>query len=91
MFRVYPLFMGPQIVVTSPRDGESVASTTFEVTGHVKRASTIYLQGKPITISETGEFSETLVSLSPYTILILVGTDKYGKSATTTLRVVPIR
>lgn len=88
-FRAYPLLIGPQITIIQPLDGESVASTTFQITGVVKRASTIILQGKPITINEKGEFSETLVASPPYTILVLVATDKYGKSATTTLRVIP--
>jgi hypothetical protein len=89
IFRAYPLFMGPVAVITSHHDGMLVSSTTFQVSGYAKRASTLYLQGAPITINEKGEFKETLVSHAPYTILILVATDKYGTSATTTMRVIP--
>jgi hypothetical protein len=89
VFRAYPLLAGPQIYIVYPHDGDIVASTTFQIMGRVKRASTIILQGKPITINEKGEFTETLVASPPYTILVLVATDKYGKAATTTLRVIP--
>jgi hypothetical protein len=88
-FRIYPLLTGPVAKITSPHDGEYVSSTTFEVIGYAKRASTLYLQGKPITVNEAGQFTETLVTQAPYTILILVATDKYGASATTTMRVIP--
>jgi hypothetical protein len=88
-FRAYPLLAGPRITVITPHDGQMVASTTFAITGSVKRANSIFLQGKPITINARGEFTETLVSYAPYTILVLVATDKYGKTATTTLRVIP--
>lgn len=89
LYRGYPLLAGPTITVTSPFDGETVASTTFQVTGKVKRAKVITLQGRPITIDVEGSFNETLVSSTPYTILILTATDSYGKTVTKTIRVVP--
>lgn len=88
-FRAYPLVVGPTITVYSPADGEYVASTTFEISGLVKRANIITLQGRPITIDTEGHFTETLVAQAPYTILILVATDAYGGTASKTLRVIP--
>lgn len=89
IFRASPLIIGPQISITSLKDGDTVASSTFQLVGIVKRANKIILQGKPITIDGKGQFSETLVAYPPYTILVLVATDQYGKAATTTLRVIP--
>lgn len=89
MFRAYPLVAGPSITVYNPADGDYVASTTFEVSGRVKRANVITLQGRPITIDTEGHFSETLVAQAPYTILVLVATDSYGETVSKTLRVVP--
>jgi hypothetical protein len=89
LFRAHPLIVGPQITVISPQDGESVASTTFQISGTVKRSTAIYLQGKPITVNEKGAFTETLIAVPPYTILVLVATDKYGATTTKTLRVIP--
>ena len=88
-FRAYPLIAGPSITIYSPADGDYVASTTFEVSGQVKRANVITLQGIPITIDTEGHFSETLVAQAPYTILVLVATDSYGETISKTLRVVP--
>lgn len=88
-FRAYPLVVGPSITLYSPADGDYVASSTFEVSGQVKRANTITLQGKAITIDTEGRFKETLVAQPPYTILILVATDSYGETVSKTLRVIP--
>lgn len=88
-FRAYPLISGPNIVLTSPVDGATVASTTFEVSGYVRRAKELTLQGKPITINDKGEFRETLVASFPYTILVIVATDKYGATDIKTVRVTP--
>lgn len=89
LFRAYPIIMGPQIAVTYPKDGQEVASTTFQISGNIKRSTAIYLQGKPITVDEKGDFTETLIAIPPYTILVLVATDKYGATTTKTLRVIP--
>mgnify|MGYP000868666436 CR=1 FL=1 len=89
LYRAYPLLAGPSITITSPYDGEVVASTTFQVTGTAKRARVITLQGRPITIDTAGAFSETLVSSLPYTILVVTATDSYGKTVTKIIRVVP--
>ncbi len=88
-FRAYPLVAGPSIVIYNPGDGDYVASTTFEVSGLVKRANVLTLQGRPITIDTEGHFTETLVAQTPYTILVLVATDAYGETISKTLRVIP--
>lgn len=88
-FRAYPLFAGPKITILNLEDGDSVASTTFQITGNVVRAKEITLQGKLITIDDHGNFTETLVASPPYTILVLVATDTYGATTTNILRVIP--
>ena len=89
LFRAYPLIMGPSISITNLQDGDTVASTTFAISGTVLRAKDITLQGKHIAIDDEGNFTETLVASPPYTILVLVATDKYGATETKTLRVIP--
>jgi hypothetical protein len=64
-FRAYPLVAGPSITIYNPHDGDYVASTTFEISGLVKRANVITLQGKPITIDTEGHFTETLAAHAP--------------------------
>ena len=89
LFRAYPLVAGPSITIYNPKDGDYVASTTFEVSGQVKRATVITLQGKPITIDTEGHFRELLVAQKPYTILVLVATDQYGATVSKAIHVTP--
>ncbi len=89
IFRAYPLIAGPSITLYNPHNGDFVASSTFEVSGLVKRSASITLQGRPITVDTDGHFKETLVAQFPYTILVIEATDAYGASVTKTLRVIP--
>lgn len=89
MFRAYPLVAGPSIYVLYPQEGDIVASSTFEVSGRISRSKEITLQGKPITVDIDGTFRETVVSLKPYTLIVLTATDSYGKSVVKTLKVTP--
>ncbi len=88
-FRAYPLIAGPSLEIIYPQDGDTVASTTFQVLGVATRIKEITLQGKAITIDEGGRFNETLVSYYPYTILVITATDSYGATITKTIRVIP--
>jgi hypothetical protein len=88
-FRVYPLLAGPSIVLYSPKDGDTVASTTFEVSGRVSRVKEITVQGRSIPIGTDGNFAELLVAQKPYSIVVISATDFYGKTITKTFRVIP--
>ena len=88
-FRAVPLLSGPSIEIYSPQNGETVASTTFEISGRTSHAKEITLQGKPISINTEGYFTERLVSSSPYTIIVVVATDRYGRREEKVLSVVP--
>lgn len=87
--KAYPLIAGPSVVIYSPQDGETVASSTFELSGKAKRVKEIRVQGRPIPIDTDGHFVELLVAMEPYTILTITATDFYGKTVIKTLRVTP--
>lgn len=89
IFRAYPLLIGPRITIYYPYNGDTVASTTFEVSGKAVRSKEITLQGKPITIDTDGTFRETVVAYQPYTVLVITATDSYGKTVAVTLKVTP--
>ena len=87
--KALPFLLGPSLIVLNPHNSDSVASTTFTVSGRVLRAKEITLQGKPITVDTSGYFNEVLVSYAPYTILTVEATDKYGKKVTKRITVSP--
>lgn len=90
-FKAYPLIIGPRISIYNPHDGDTVSSSTFEISGQVSRVKEITLQGRPIPIATDGHFAEILIAQSPYTIIVLTATDFYGKTIIKTLRVKPER
>jgi hypothetical protein len=66
--KAYPLMRGPVVDIYYPHDGDSVASSTFEVSGKVSRVKEITIQGRPVPIDTEGQFHELLVALPPYTV-----------------------
>ena len=88
-FKIYPLLAGPKITIYNPRDGDMVASTTFEISGQVSRVKEITINGRPVAIGTDGNFAEILIASAPYTILVITATDFYGATVTKTLRVIP--
>lgn len=88
-FRAYPLIVGPTITIYNPQDGDTVASTTFELSGKVSKVKEITVQGRLIPIGTDGHFTEILIADAPYTILVISATDFYGATVTKTIRVIP--
>ena len=88
-WKAYPLIYGPSITIYNPQDGDTVASTTFELSGVVSRAKEITVQGRLIPIGTDGHFTEILVADAPYTILVISATDFYGATVTKSIRVIP--
>jgi hypothetical protein len=89
IWRAYPLVAGPHITINSPKDGEIVSSSTFQISGRVSRVKNIELQGRPIPIDKDGNFTEILVAQAPYTIITLHAVDFYNKTITKVMKVVP--
>lgn len=88
-WRAYPLLVGPHININTPQDGDTVASTTFQISGRVSRVKNIEIQGRPIPIDKEGNFNEVLVAQYPYTIIVINAIDFYDKTITKTLKVIP--
>lgn len=88
-FRTYPLLTGPKVTIYNPKDGDLVASTTFEVSGHASHVKEITLQGRSIPIGTDGHFNELITAQAPYTTIVITAQDFYGAKITKVLRVIP--
>lgn len=84
-----PYMRGPEVTVLTPKDGAKVGTSTFLLSGKAVRVKELYLSGKSVTISPEGDFSETFVSYSPYTILVIEAVDRHNKRSLQTLTVTP--
>lgn len=89
IFRLYPVFSGPKIIINSPKVGEKVDGPTIKITGIILRAVETKIQGNNIKIDKNGNFSENVIISYPYTTVVIEAKDKYNKKEVKTLQIYP--
>src|SRR4051812_8630843 len=72
---------GPRINIVSPTSGETVLTDMVTVSGTVKNASFISLDGRQIYTTEAGVVEEQLLVPLGYTIITLKARDRFGHTA----------
>jgi len=82
------LITGPSIAVSSPANGETVSTSTIEVTGVAKNINAISLDDRNIFIDEKGNFKEELLLSEGYNVITLKANDKFGSETEKTLEVI---
>lgn len=84
------LISGPRLEITSPRNGETVASTSPEVIvrGHAEHISFLTINGLQVFTDENGEFARKLLLASGYTIITIEAQDKFKRSVKKELQLV---
>ncbi len=85
--RIFNFLTGPRIKIYSPLPGQIIKTSTYKITGNIKNAKTIKINGKEINIDEKGDFEEEIIIKSPYTLIVIDAVDKYGKVKEQTLEV----
>ena len=81
VFRFYDFLSGPQIVVISPKDGESTSTDVIMVNGSVENAVTLSIDGSAVSPDQNGSFNDTLLLPAGLSILSLEATDRFGAPA----------
>ena len=85
-FEARGILFGPTITI-SPRALETT-SAYVKIQGTAQRISSISMNGKQISITETGAFDEPYVLVPGYNRIALDATDKYGKKTERVIEVV---
>lgn len=80
--KAWPLLRGPLLELDSPLEGASAQAMT--VAGTALHTRTLFLDGSPLLIDESGRFSQTLTLPPGGAILSLTATDRFGRSETLT-------
>ena len=94
VFTVYVLFqarfliLGPQIWVTTPRDGDVVTSPVVDVSGRARNAAWLSLNGRQIFTDEKGLWSEKLLVSPGVSIMTLRARDRFGRESEETVRII---
>lgn len=78
------LFLGPTIILDSPKEGISTTSPLILLSGQSLRTKVLLANGGKVFIDTSGYFSEHLVLSPGYNIMTIVATDARGKQHTLT-------
>lgn len=82
-YRIYPLFSGPKIEITSPLKGEAITGNIIKIKGVVKRAKEVKIFDRIINLDPEGNFEEDIIKQEIYTDIVVTAKDKYGRVVTT--------
>ncbi len=77
-----PLLLGPQLTLSSPADGQTLANGVLPITGVAHHTEKLALDGAPLLIDEHGAFHTLLVLPQGSAILTLTVSDRFGRSHT---------
>ncbi len=89
-YQARPLIAGPLLLIHTPQNNATIATTSVTVTGVSKRINTLTFNDREIFIDEEGNFSEKLLLPLGYTIIEVTARDRFNRSVSQTLQLVRI-
>ncbi|MDE1975456.1 MAG: hypothetical protein KGI49_03040 [Patescibacteria group bacterium] len=72
---------GPDIEIFQPVDGATVSSSTVEVTGQVKRVSSVSMNGYQLNVDQNGRFDERIIVFPGINFITIQASDRFGRTA----------
>ncbi|HRH55800.1 MAG TPA: hypothetical protein PK609_02960 [Candidatus Paceibacterota bacterium] len=78
----WPILSGPSISLATPAAYEALPGGLAVVEGIAHHTETLWLDGAPLLMDESGRFSTTLTLPSGGAILSLTATDRFGREIT---------
>jgi hypothetical protein len=85
---VRSLLQGPEIVLESPYNGATVLEPILNLTGAVKNAQVIALNGRDLFVDEAGTFTEAHLLHPGHNTLILRAQDRFENEIVKELEVI---
>ncbi len=82
------LIFGPELIINSPINGETLPSSLVTIEGSAKNVAFLTLNGRRIFVDEHGKLEEQLLLSYGHTIISLKGKDKFGSEKEVTIEVV---
>ena len=88
LFQARFIILGPQVSITSPEDGETLASSIVLVTGKAHNAAWISLNGRQIFTDENGLWEEKLIVSPGTSIMTVTVRDRFGRESEESVRII---
>lgn len=86
-FEGIKLFLGPSLVIYTPRSIDTVDIPTLTVSGHVARVAYITLNDRQIFADTSGNFTDKLLLSPGYNIIKVKVTDRFDKEVTKEMKI----
>jgi len=85
-FRIF--IAGPEIIITSPQNGEVSDKELVEVSGKAENVNFISINDRSIFLDNEGNFKEFLLLSSGYNIIVIKAQDKFKRNISKNLEIV---
>lgn len=80
IFATHNVLLGPSLVISGPQNGSNFHVPSVSIKGTVYRIKELFLNGRPITIDNKGNFNEVVLLAPGYNVFTLEVRDKFGRS-----------
>jgi hypothetical protein len=87
-FKIYPIIHGPAINVTTLVNGGNISDPMIRISGNAAFTQQLVINGKNLNLAPNGAFDEKLILNPGYNVVTLTGSDRFGKSNSTTYTIV---
>lgn len=88
IFNMRDILFGAPLSLTAPRDGSSVASDIFPISGIAKHADAVTVDGGSIPVDQNGAFSDEVILSPGYNVVQVALLDRFGRETVKTLHIV---
>lgn len=79
MFEARRLIAGPIITIETPAPWSATSSSALLVSGSARNIAFLTINGRPAFTNEEGRFTERISPPPGYTVLTVVGRDRFGR------------
>ena len=78
----WPILSGPSLSIESPTELAALSDGRLAIEGVAHRTETLWLNGAPLLMNESGRFGTILTLPSGGSVLSLTATDRFGREIT---------
>lgn len=77
IFATHNFILGPKITIIEPSNGATIATSSVQIVGIVKRVQSVSLNERPLNTDENGNFKEVMTLAPGYNVFSIVAEDRF--------------
>jgi hypothetical protein len=87
IFQMRDIIFGARLTVNTITDGEVVAEQLITISGNMRHASSVIINGNVVATNQNGDFTDELLLSPGYNLITIDVRDRFGKLIEKTYRV----